>query len=118
MRGDQPTLGSVELMEDDENVEDMPRGAVVNGGGRGETSACDSLLGDALSDGVAEGLMLSWFAGGGSAAPTLRKPACTRKSQTRLVLLTSILTRSRASRRRSFPPRRAYSRTRVSLMTR
>jgi hypothetical protein len=48
----------------------------------------------------------------------LRKPACTRKSHTRLVLFTSILTRSRASRRRSFPPLRAYSRTRVSLITR
>lgn len=48
----------------------------------------------------------------------LRKPDCTRKSQTRLVLLTSIFTRSRASRRRSLPPLRAYSRTKVSLMTR
>ena len=32
-----------------------PRGAVVNGGGLGETRAIESLLGDALSDGVAEG---------------------------------------------------------------
>jgi hypothetical protein len=48
----------------------------------------------------------------------LRNPAWTRKSHTLLVLLTSILTRSRASRRRSLPPRRAYSRTSVSFMTR
>ena len=48
----------------------------------------------------------------------LRYPACTKKSHTRLVLFTSILTRSRASRLRNFPPRRAYSRTSVSLMTR
>jgi hypothetical protein len=46
-----------------------------------------------------------------------RYPACTRKSQTRLVLFTSIFTRSRASRRRNLPPRRAYSRTSVSLIT-
>jgi hypothetical protein len=46
-----------------------------------------------------------------------RYPACTRKSHTRLVLFTSIFTRSRASRRRNLPPRRAYSRTRVSLIT-
>lgn len=55
---------------------------------------------------------------GSGSAVILRYPACTRKSQTRLVLLTSIFTRSRASRRRSLPPRRAYSRTSVSLMTR
>ena len=48
----------------------------------------------------------------------LRYPDWTRKSQTRLSLLTSILTKSRASRRRSLPPLRAYSRTRVSLTTR
>ncbi len=48
----------------------------------------------------------------------LRNPCCTRKSHTRLVLFTSILTSSRASRRRSLPPRRAYSRTRVSFTTR
>jgi len=47
-----------------------------------------------------------------------RYPACTRKSHTRLVLFTSIFTRSRASRRRNLPPRRAYSRTSVSLITR
>ena len=47
-----------------------------------------------------------------------KTPACTRKSHTLLVLLTSILTSSRASLRRSLPPRRANSRTRVSLMTR
>ena len=47
-----------------------------------------------------------------------KNPVWTRKSQTLLVLLTSILTRSRASRRRSFPPLRAYSRTSVSLITR
>lgn len=46
-----------------------------------------------------------------------RYPACTRKSHTRLVLFTSIFTRSRASRRRNLPPRRAYSRTSVSLIT-
>jgi hypothetical protein len=50
--------------------------------------------------------------------PMRRYPACTRKSHTRLVLFTSIFTRSRASRRRNLPPRRAYSRTSVSLITR
>jgi hypothetical protein len=50
--------------------------------------------------------------------PIWRKPAWTRKSHTRLVLLTSTLTRSRASRRLSLPPRLAYSRTSVSLITR
>ena len=49
--------------------------------------------------------------------PMRRYPACTRKSHTRLVLFTSIFTRSRASRRRNLPPRRAYSRTSVSLIT-
>jgi hypothetical protein len=49
--------------------------------------------------------------------PIRRYPACTRKSHTRLVLFTSIFTRSRASRRRNLPPRLAYSRTSVSLMT-
>lgn len=48
----------------------------------------------------------------------LRNPVWTKKSHTRLVLLTSILTKSRASRRRSFPPLLAYSLTSVSLITR
>lgn len=103
------------------------KGTVVNGGGRGERTV-DSLLGDALSVGVADGrppsplaLPPAWPAPADatmSVLPRRMKPACTRKSHTRLVLFTSILTRSRASRRRSFPPRRAYSRTRVSLITR
>ena len=45
-------------------------------------------------------------------------PTLSKKSHIRLVLLTSILTRSLASLRRSWPPLRAYSDTRVSLMTR
>ena len=60
-----------------------------------------------------ERLVLGW-----GSVPIWRNPACTRKSHTRLVLLTSTLTRSLASRRRSLPPLRAYSRTSVSLMTR
>lgn len=50
--------------------------------------------------------------------PICRNPAWAKKSHTLLVLLTSTFTRSRASRRLSLPPRRAYSRTRVSLITR
>ena len=34
-----------------------PNGAVVKGGGLGETRAIESLLGDALSEGVADGLL-------------------------------------------------------------
>ena len=45
-------------------------------------------------------------------------PAWCKKSHILLVLFTSIFTRSRASRLRSLPPRRAYSRTRVSLTMR
>ena len=40
-------------LEDAETFD--PRGEVVNGGGRGETRAIESLLGDALNDGVADG---------------------------------------------------------------
>lgn len=47
-----------------------------------------------------------------------RMPASCKKSHTLLVLLTSILIKSRASLRRKFPPRRANSRTSVSLITR
>jgi hypothetical protein len=54
----------------------------------------------------------------GGSSGTRNTPACTRKSHTRLVLLTSILTSSRASLRRNLPPRLANSRTSVSLMTR
>lgn len=47
-----PDQGKV-LCELDEPFD--PRGTVVNGGGRGDTRAIESLLGDALSDGVAAG---------------------------------------------------------------
>lgn len=41
--------------------ENEPRGVVVKGGGRGEgCTCCDSLLGDALIEGVADGRLLSW----------------------------------------------------------
>ena len=109
------------------------------GPGRGGIGSRDkSFEGDAFNVGAASGAFALRFlsvrtveagaknahlaSGGGGAGvgsgAILRNPAWTRKSHTRLVLLTSILTRSRASRRRSFPPLRAYSRTSVSLMTR
>lgn len=42
--------------------ENEPSGVVVKGGGRGDgCTGRDSLLGDALIDGVAEGRLLSWL---------------------------------------------------------
>jgi len=99
------------------------RGVFVNGGSGGlgdaRTWDCESLLGDALSEGVADNrLAPSALSNNGSAGPTFNSPVRTRKSHIRLVLFTSILTKSLASRLRSFPPLREYSRTRVSLIAR
>ena len=47
---DDPEPGSVAC-----ELEVDPSGTVVNGGGRGETRASESLLGDALREGVADG---------------------------------------------------------------
>lgn len=64
-------------------------------------------------------LVLAWaFAFAVKSGAIFKNPVWTRKSHTRLVLFTSILTKSRASRRRSLPPLLAYSRTSVSLITR
>ena len=55
-------------------------GALENGG-RGDRSCVPSLLGDALSDGVADTRDASCApASSGSALPTRRNPFCTRKS--------------------------------------
>ena len=118
-------------MDDDERVE------VIWGGAGGGGRTCWVELGPPGLEGEGVG---AWVLGAGVAAgvvstlpftcatlelafeedesPIRRNPACIRKSHTRLVLFTSILTRSLASRLLNFPPRLAYSRTSVSLMTR
>jgi len=108
----------VDGVEDNGTARDVFVDAGVEGtvrfGGLGEffvpcdPDACPALV-------TLLGLALAFVVKSGA---IFRNPVWTKKSQTRLVLLTSILTRSRASRRRSLPPLLAYSLTSVSLITR